>query len=81
MHKTFLILATCAALAGCSSVGTVNGVPVNQDTRLSTQSEQGYCARQPAVCILGGVLAVGAVAALVDDGGDGAAGGNDGGFE
>jgi hypothetical protein len=66
MHKTFLILATCAALAGCSSIGTVNGVPVNQDARLSTQSGQGYCARQPAVCILGGVVAVGAVAYLID---------------
>ena len=29
MHKTFPIPTTCAALAGCSSVGTVNGVPMN----------------------------------------------------
>lgn len=78
MHKAFLALTTCAALAGCSSVGTVNGVPVNRGATLSSQSEPaGFCARQPAVCILGGALAVGLVAAVASDGGDGG-GGNPG---
>ena len=72
LHRPLLALTAAAMVAGCSSVGEVNGVPVNRGATLSSQSEPaGFCARQPAVCILGGALAVGVIAAVASDGGDG----------
>ena len=76
LRRPLLALTAAAMVAGCSSVGEVNGVPVNQGATLSSQSEPaGFCARQPAVCILGGALAIGMVAAVANDGGDGGGGG------
>ena len=70
LRRPLLALTSAAMVAGCSSIGDVNGVPVNQGATLSSQSVQaGFCTRQPAVCILGGVLVVGAIAALASDGG------------
>src|SRR6056297_3043248 len=81
LRRPLLALTAAAIVAGCSCIGEVNGVPVNRDATMSSQSEPAsFCARQPAVCILGGVVAVGVIAAVATGGGDGAVatGGGDG---
>lgn len=73
--NTLMTLMTGASLvAACSTIGTVNGVPVNQPTSLSTQNTPSYCAARPAICILGVALGLGAPGYLVnqsDDNGPG----------
>jgi hypothetical protein len=72
--KKVVALTTCAALlAGCSSIGTINGVPVGKNAQVSTQGSQTYCQANPAVCIIGGAVGIGILKHLIDkanDGGD-----------
>ena len=69
--RKLIPLTLCGALvAGCSTIGSVNGVPVNQPVSVSTQNAQTFCQTNPAICILGGALAVGAVGYLINQGND-----------
>lgn len=64
--KSILILTTCAALlAGCSSIGTINGVPVNR-ARVSTMNDPNYCEQHPARCIVGFAIGLGLVGYLAN---------------
>lgn len=74
--KKAIALTTCAALvAGCSNIGTVNGVPVGKNAQGSTQGEQTYCQANPAVCIIGGAVGLSLLMHLIneksDDGSEG----------
>lgn len=65
--KTILTLTTCAALlSACSTIGTVNGVPVGPNATLSTQNTQSYCAQNRAVCIVGIAVGLGVLGYLVN---------------
>ena len=64
--KLITTLTSAALVAGCSSIGTVNGVPVGKQAQVSTQSGPDYCERNRAVCIVGGIFAVGAAIYLFD---------------
>ena len=70
--RKIITLTLCAGLmAGCSTIGSINGVPFNQPVSVSTQNAQTYCQANPAICIIGGALAVGAAGYLVNRGNDG----------
>lgn len=78
MHRDFVFTppapfhSACTILVGWSSNGHVDELPVGSDARASSHSAQGFRARQPAVCTIGGVLAVGVLGHLIsDDGGRG----------
>ncbi|PID37269.1 MAG: hypothetical protein CSA70_12155 [Rhodobacterales bacterium] len=70
MRKLITLAICTAVLAGCSNIGTVNGVPVNKKARAEKMGEGHYCAQNPAVCIVGGVVAVGVLKHLIDKGND-----------
>lgn len=75
--KKAISLATCAALlAGCSNIGTVNGVPVAQDIQASTRGEQAYCEANPAICIIGGAVAAGVLGYIINEANDGGGSGD-----
>jgi hypothetical protein len=70
--KKAIALTTCAALlAGCSNIGTVNGVPVGDNAIVSRQGSSTYCEANPAICIIGGALAVGVLGYLINEANDG----------
>ena len=74
--KKAIALTTCAALlAGCSNIGTVNGVPVGKNAQVSSQGSQTYCQANPAVCIIGGAVAVGVLGYAISEANDGGDGG------
>ena len=78
-HKLIASMAALGVLAGCSTIGEVNGVPVGSNATVSSQSaEAPLCARQPAVCILGAAVLVGVVGAAASSGGSSGGGGNGG---
>jgi uncharacterized lipoprotein YajG len=78
LKKSLLCATTFAMLAGCSNIGTVNGVPVGVNA--ATQSQQTYCAQNPAICIIGGAVAIGVIAKIADnDSGGGTPGTGNGG--
>ena len=77
MNKA-IALTTCAALlAGCSNIGRVNGVPVNQGDTVSSQGSQTYCQANPAICIIGGIVAVGVLGYVINEANDGGGGSAD----
>lgn len=79
-HRFIASLAALGVLAGCSTIGEVNGVPVGGNATMSSQSaEAPFCARQPAVCILGAAVLVGVVGAATSSGGSSGGGGGNGG--
>lgn len=76
MNKV-IALTTCAALlAGCSNIGTVNGIPDGKNAQISTQGSPTYCQANPAICIVGVAVGVGVLGYVVnqansnDDDGD-----------
>lgn len=70
--KKIIALTTCAALlAGCSNIGTVNGVPVGKNAQASTQGSQTYCQANPAICILGVAVDVGVLGYVINEANDG----------
>jgi hypothetical protein len=74
--KKTIALTTCAALlAGCSNIGTINGVPVGQNATVSSQGQQTYCQANPAVCIIGVAVGVGVLGYIINEANDG--GGSD----
>ena len=74
--KKAIALTTCAALlAGCSNIGEVNGVAVGDNAKLSSQGSPTYCQANPAICIIGGALAVGVLGYLVSEANDGGSSG------
>ena len=76
MKKAITLTAIAALLAGCSTIGTVNGVPVGPSARVSTMNEQSYCAQNPAICIIGGAIGLGVLGYLVNQSnGDSCSGG------
>ena len=78
MKKAITLTAIAALLAGCSTIGTVNGVPVGPQARVSTQNQQSYCAQNPAICIIGGALGLGVLGYLVNQGDQSDGPGHDG---
>lgn len=69
--KLILALAASAALvSGCSSIGTVNGVPITSDATLSTQNGGSFCQQNAAVCTVGAIVALGLLVSALDDDND-----------
>lgn len=77
MKKVITLTTVAALLAGCSNIGTVNGVPVGRNAQVSTQGEQTYCQANPAVCIIGGAVAVGVLGYIISEANGGGTGGSD----
>ena len=69
--QSLLFPLIAALLAGCSTIGTVNGVPVGRNATVSTMNEQSYCAQNPAICIIGGAIGLGVLGYLVNQGNNG----------
>ncbi|MGG7568590.1 hypothetical protein ACQ5SO_20745 [Rhodovulum sp. DZ06] len=46
--------------AGCSSIGTINGVPVSRS--MAMEDDRSFCVRNKALCIIGIAVGVGAIA-------------------
>jgi hypothetical protein len=74
MEKVIALTTVVALLAGCSNIGTVNGVPVGENARVSTQNQQTYCQANPAVCIIGVAVGIGVLGYLVNQSGSGPSG-------
>ena len=56
--RTVVVLAVAASLAGCASIGEINGVNIRP---AAADSSSDFCATNPAVCILGGAAAAGGI--------------------
>lgn len=70
MKKVIAFTTAAAVVAGCSNIGTVNGVPVNRGTTtVSTQGAPTYCEANPEICIIAGALALGAIGYLINEAG------------
>ncbi len=67
MLKGLLSLLGVTLVTGCSNLGQINGVPVNQDVSNLDAAQMTYCERQPIVCILGAAVVVGVIASGSDD--------------
>ena len=70
MLKGLLSLLGVTLLTGCSNLGQINGVPVNQDVSNLDAAQLSYCERQPIVCILGAAVVVGLITSDNDDADD-----------
>lgn len=70
MKKAITAIVCAGALAGCSNIATVNGIPVGDNTTVSTQNMPSYCQENRAMCIIGGALAAGALVYLVNQNDD-----------
>ena len=55
-------LTASAMVAGCSNIGTINGVRMNA----TTAPDATYCGQHPEVCILAGIAIVGGGIALIE---------------
>jgi hypothetical protein len=79
MKKAIVLTTSAALLAGCSNIGTVNGVPVGKNAQVSSQGSQTYCQANPAVCIIGVAVGVGVLGYIINEAKDGGgSGGSDG---
>ena len=56
-----LLLSAALAVAGCSNVGSINGIRMNA----STAPDATYCDANPEICVLGAAAIVGGGIALV----------------
>ena len=59
--RVILLMVLGAGLAGCSSIGTING------TRMGATNapDASYCDRNPMVCVGLGAVAIGGVTAVI----------------
>ncbi len=71
MKKVLVSGAVAALLAGCSNIGHINGVPVGPNAHVSSQGTPTYCQANPAICIIGGVVAAGVVGFVISEANDG----------
>ncbi len=65
--RTIITVVSCFALGACSSVGTVNGLNIDQG-RMAVQNAPAaslFCERNPWICILALAGTVGGVAAFI----------------
>lgn len=78
--KRTLATGVAVALAGCSSIGTINGVSLDAGRMGATETPGStFCEQQPATCIAAGVAIVGGIIALGVAGGNHDNGGGGGG--
>lgn len=64
--KPILVLTTCAGLlAGCSSIGTINGVAIDRAS-VSSMNDPDYCDQHPVRCIVGLAIGLGLVGSLAN---------------
>ena len=66
MKKVIAVTTAAALLAGCSNIAEVNDVPVNRGAVMSTQNAPTYCEANPAICIIGAAIGLGAVGYLIN---------------
>lgn len=59
--KTLAAIAVSANLAACSTIGTVNGVPLDEAPR----GKDDYCHENFAICLIGGLVISGAVVGII----------------
>lgn len=67
MKNFVVITAIGALLSGCASIGDVNGIPVGNNPEAQSIDKKGYCAENPAICIIGGAVAIGVLRKLIND--------------